>query len=278
VAIAIEPATLYVVSTPIGNLGDITLRALAVLEQVDVILAEDTRQTRILLSRYGIKTKMIAFHEHNEERSVSAVLARLAKNESVALVSDAGTPLISDPGESLVRSVWEAAHRVVPIPGPSAITAALSAAGMETDRFTFFGFLPRSGRARSAALEALSVIPHTGVVYESPERLARTLQNLVERGCGNRNAVVARELTKRFEEFRRGTVSTLATYYDTSPPRGEVVVILEARTAKPPDEPDLREHVRALRASGVNPREVMSALIREYGASRNVAYRLAHEA
>jgi 16S rRNA (cytidine1402-2'-O)-methyltransferase len=195
----------------------------------------------------------------------------------VALISDAGTPLISDPGLRLVRAVWGGRFRVVPIPGPSAVMAALAGAGVETSRFTFFGFLPRSGSARRDALRDASVMPHTSVIYESPERLARTLGELAALGIGDRGAVVARELTKRFEEFRRGTVESLATYYASTPPRGEVVIVLEGRQQEPVDEMTLRERVRQLRESGANARDVALALTRELGVPRNLAYRLAHD-
>jgi 16S rRNA (cytidine1402-2'-O)-methyltransferase len=273
----LEPGTLYVVATPIGNLGDLTLRALDVLRGVQIILAEDTRQTHILLDRYGIRTPMAPLHEHNESRSIAGVLARLGAGESAALVSDAGTPLISDPGQRLVRAIWDAGFRAVPVPGPSAVLAALAAAGVDTSRFTFFGFLPRSGRARQEALRDASVMPHTSVIYESPERLVRTLGDLAELGAGEREVVVARELTKRFEEFRRGTVQSLSTYYASSPPRGEVVIILEGRRHEPADEMTLRERVRQLRDGGANARDITLALTRELGVPRNVAYRLAHD-
>jgi len=278
---AVEPRTLYVVSTPIGNLADASFRALQVLRDVQIVLAEDTRQTRVLFDRYDLRTPMQSLHEHNEATSVAGVLKRLSGGDSIAIVSDAGTPLISDPGERLVRAVWEAGFRVVPIPGPTAMAAALAAAGMETARFTFFGFLPKTGRERTDALRELSVMPHTGVVYESPERVVKTLLALVELGCGQREAVVARELTKRFEEFKRGTVSSLATYYDSSPPRGEVVLLIEGRREPPVDEVDemkLRDRVRAMRAAGATTRDITSVLVTEYGVARNYAYRLAHDA
>ena len=208
-----EPGTLFVVSTPIGNLGDITLRALEVLRGVDFILAEDTRQTRVLLDRYEVGTATVPFHEHNEARSTARVLERLAGGESAALVSDAGTPLVSDPGERLVAAARERGLKVVPIPGASALLAALAAAGVDTSRFTFYGFLPRAGRERREALDQVSVIPHTSVLYEAPGRLAKTLRDLDTVGAGSRRVVVARELTKKFEEFRRGTVAELASYY-----------------------------------------------------------------
>jgi 16S rRNA (cytidine1402-2'-O)-methyltransferase len=265
-----------VVSTPIGHLGDITLRAIDTLRGVDFILAEDTRHVRTLLDRYEVRTPVRALHEHNEARSVDGILERLRRGECGALVSDAGTPLLSDPGSRLVAAVWAAGLRVSPVPGPSALTAALAAAGLDAPRFTFFGFLPRTGRERQDAIAELSAMSHPGALYEAPARLAKTLRELDVAGCGARDAVVARELTKRFEEFRRGTVAELAAYYATSPPRGEVVVILSGRPEEGMSEAVLRQRVEQLRAEGRTARDVSDVLTREHGVPRNLAYRLAH--
>ena len=270
--------TLYVVSTPIGNLRDITLRAIDVLRSVDVILAEDTRHSRHLLDHHGIPTRLVSYHEHNEARATERAIARLREGRDVALISDAGTPLLSDPGARIVRAAAEAGILVVPVPGPSALLAALVSSGLESDRFTFFGFLARKGREREDALRDLSSLQHTGVLYEAPNRVAATLADLVDRGAGGRRVVVARELTKQFEEVRRGTVVELAAYYESSPPRGEVVIVLEGGTVQPLGEDELRSRVRTLRAAGLSARDVAAALVREDGASRNLAYRLAHEA
>ena len=270
--------TLFVVSTPIGNLRDITLRAIDVLRSVDVILAEDTRHSRHLLDHHGIPTRLVSYHEHNEARATESAIARLREGRDVALISDAGTPLLSDPGARIVRAAAEAGILVVPVPGPSALLAALVSSGLESDRFTFFGFLARKGREREDALRALSSLRHTGVLYEAPNRVATTLAELVERGAGDRRVVVARELTKQFEEVRRGTVVELAAYYESAPPRGEVVIVLEGGTVQPLGEDELRSRVRTLRAAGLSARDVAAALVREDGASRNLAYRLAHEA
>jgi 16S rRNA (cytidine1402-2'-O)-methyltransferase len=266
------------VSTPIGNLGDISLRALDVLRNADVILAEDTRHSRHLLTHHGIATRMLSYHEHNEARATAAALTRLRDGVDVALISDAGTPLLSDPGARLVGAAVEAGVRVVPIPGASALLAALVAAGVSADRFTFFGFLARKGRDRDDALQDLSSLPHTAVLYEAPARVAGTLKELERRGAGERRVVVARELTKQFEEVRRGTVGELSAYYESSPPRGEVVIVLEGFTPEPLVEDDLRSRARALRDAGLSARDVAAALVRDTGASRNLAYRLAHEA
>jgi 16S rRNA (cytidine1402-2'-O)-methyltransferase len=270
--------TLFVVSTPIGNLGDMTVRAVAVLREVDLILAEDTRHARTLLDRYEIHTPTTAFHEHNEARATVRALARLATGDGIALITDAGTPLLSDPGARLVRAAIAADVPVVPIPGPSALLAALVVAGLPTDQFTYFGFLPRHGAARTAALAQIAALPHTAVIYEAPGRVAATLADVAAHAdAGNRPAAVARELTKRFEEIRRGTVADLAAYYEATPPRGEVVIIIGRGTAPAVDEAAVRERVHALRAAGVSRREIVAALAAEGGVSRNVAYRIAHE-
>jgi 16S rRNA (cytidine1402-2'-O)-methyltransferase len=271
------PGTLYVVSTPIGNLGDITHRAVEVLGSVAAVLAEDTRHSRALLERYKITTPVQSYHEHNEARATPGLLARLQDGESLALISDAGTPLVSDPGARLVRSAIAAGIPVSPIPGASALLAALVASGLDAERFTFFGFLPRKGRERAAAIEAIASLEHTAVLYEAPPRLHATLAELDAAGAGERGAVVARELTKQFEEVRRGTVRELERYYVNAPPRGEVVLLLAGAVPEAPDENALRERARALSAEGHSPRDVARELVRELGASRNLAYRIAHE-
>ncbi len=269
---------LYVVSTPIGNLRDITLRAIDVLRTVDLILAEDTRHSRHLLAHHGISTPMLSYHEHNAARATATAITRLREGRDVALISDAGTPLVSDPGARVVRAAAEAGIAVVPIPGPSAALAALVSSAISSERFTFFGFLARKGRERDEALQELSGLRHTGVLYEAPNRVAATLADLGARGFGERQVVVARELTKQFEEIRRGTVAELSAYYESSPPRGEVVIVLEGTTLQPLAEDELRSRARSMRAAGLSARDVAAALVRESGASRNLAYRLAHEA
>lgn len=269
--------TLYVVSTPIGNLGDITYRAVEILRAVGLILAEDTRHSRTLLNHYEIRTRTESYHEHNEAEMTPRVIAELAKGTNVGLVSDAGTPLLSDPGARLVGAALESGYQVVPIPGPSALLAALVASGLDASNFTFVGFLPRRGGDRSNALAMLSDLHHTSVLYEAAARLGSTLSDLTKLGCGSRTVVVARELTKRFEEFRRGTVSELAQYYADNVPKGEVVIVLEGRVEPQADLLQLDAVARELRAKGYSSREVASALQTEHGAPRNLAYRLAHE-
>jgi len=271
------PGILYIVSTPIGNLGDMSARAIETLRQVQVVLAEDTRHSRPLLQRFDIDTPLVSYHEHNEARTADALVARMTAGESMALISDAGTPLLSDPGARLVAAAIDAGVRVVPIPGASALLSALVASGISADRFTFFGFLERKGAERTRALEAIAMLSHTAVLYEAAPRVARTLRELSEAGCGARLGSVARELTKQFEELRRGTLAELARYYEDSPPRGEVVIVIEGAGTVSPDENAARDHARELRAAGVSARDVARALVAEQGIARNVAYRLSQE-
>ena len=271
------PGTLYVVSTPIGNLGDISARAIETLKQVSVVLAEDTRHSRPLLQRFEIATPLLSYHEHNEARTADALVARMSAGESMALISDAGTPLLSDPGARLVAAALDAGVRVVPIPGASALLAALVASGISANRFTFYGFLERKGAERASALAEIAALAHTAVLYEAAPRVAHTLGELAEAGCGDRLGSVARELTKQFEEVRRGTLRELAAYYEGSPPRGEVVIVIDGAPALEPDESAARERARALRAAGISARDVARALVSDQGIARNVAYRLAQE-
>jgi 16S rRNA (cytidine1402-2'-O)-methyltransferase len=272
------PGTLYVVSTPIGNLGDLTFRAVEVLSSVQLIVAEDTRHSRHLLDRYEVKTPVQAYHEHNEARATPALVSRLEGGESVALISDAGTPLLSDPGARLTQAAIAAGIAVVPVPGASALLAALVASGLPAERFSYFGFLPRKGRERAALVDELAALTHTAVLYEAPPRVADTLAELARAGAGERPAAVARELTKQFEEVRRGTVAELAAYYEATPPRGEVVLVLAG--AAPPaeaSESEMRTRVAELRGQGADARAIVAELTRGLGAPRNLAYRLAHE-
>ena len=217
---------LYVVATPIGNLGDITLRALATLAGADLIACEDTRVSSVLLRHYGIASRLTAYHEHNAASVRPKLLAALGDGKAVALISDAGTPLISDPGYRLVVEARAAGHRVVPIPGPSAVLTALVASGLPTDAFFFAGFLPPKTAARTKRLRELAAIPATLVFFESPQRLADSLADMRD-VLGEREAVVARELTKAFEETRSGTLASLATAYAEAPtPKGEIVVVV----------------------------------------------------
>ena len=273
--------TLYVVATPIGNLGDITYRAVETLGRVSVILCEDTRHSRGLLDHYGITTPVASLHEHNEARETPRLLRRLGDGESMALISDAGTPLVSDPGARLVHAAVEAGVPVVPVPGPSALITALSAAGLPTDAFTFLGFLARKGKERASQLELLSTLPHTGVLYEAPNRVGDTLEELAQvmgGAASARRAVLARELTKKFEEFRRGSVVELAAGARERPPRGEVVLLIEGCGAVVVDEAALRDAAQALRREGATTKEIVRSLVDRFGAARNLAYRVAQDA
>jgi 16S rRNA (cytidine1402-2'-O)-methyltransferase len=269
---------LLIVSTPIGNLEDITLRAIRFLRESHLVLAEDTRTTRKLLDRYEIATPMLACHEHNEATVTPRALERLRAGESVALVSDAGTPLLSDPGRRLVSAAIEAGIQVVPIPGPSALLPALVASGLDSERFTFLGFLARKGRDRSAELTWIAESPYTVAIYESPHRLADTLRDLAEAAGADRPAAVARELTKLHEEVRRGTLAELSAYYSEHAPRGEIVVVVGPRESPALDGDMLREQAAGMLSAGMSPREVARTLTADFGAPRNLAYRLAHQA
>jgi 16S rRNA (cytidine1402-2'-O)-methyltransferase len=271
-------AALYVVSTPIGNMGDFTFRAVEILKSVALVLAEDTRHSRHLLDRYEITTPLASYHEHNEAKTTPALIARLQRGEALALVSDAGTPLLSDPGARLVRAAADAGIPVIPVPGASALLAALVASALDLDRFTFFGFLTRSGGDRRRELDEISASRHTVVLYEAPNRLVATLGELEQRGHGSRTAVVAREMTKQFEEVRRGTVSELRAYYEERQPRGEIVLMIGAAADVAVGEAEVRERVMALRASGASARDAAAAVAEELGVSKKMAYRLAMEA
>jgi len=222
---------LYIVATPIGNLGDLSPRAAHILSNAAVVAVEDSRVTAGLLRHIGVKRPMTPYHDHNAEHVRPGLIARMG-TEAVALVSDAGTPLISDPGYKLVRDARAAGHLVVTIPGPCAAIAALTLAGLPTDRFLYCGFLPPKAQARAAAIAEIGAVRATLVLYESGPRLGATLAALAE-GLGNREAAVTREITKRFEEAVTGTLSTLAARYADAPPRGEIVIVVG-----PPGEPE----------------------------------------
>ena len=269
--------TLYIVSTPIGNLGDMTHRAVEVLSSAALVIAEDTRHSRRLLDHYRIATPLRSYHEHNEAKETPKLISRLRAGDSVALISDAGTPLISDPGSRLVAAALEANVPVVPIPGASSVMAALVASGMALERFTFFGFLPRKGGERAEMIGDVVASRTTAVLFEAANRVGATLEALVAAGAGSRTAVVAREITKQFEEFRRGSVAELAAAYSQTDPKGEVVLVISGAATPVVSESHLSDEARKLRASGKSPRDIMNHLVSSLGASRNVAYKIAHE-
>ena len=218
--------TLYLVSTPIGNLGDMTHRAVEVLSSAALIIAEDTRHSRRLLDHYKISTPLSSYHEHNEAKETPRLVARLRAGDSIALISDAGTPLISDPGSRLVAAAVDAGVPVVPIPGASSVMAALVGSGLSLEKFTFLGFLPRKGRERAEIIAEVVASPTTVVLFEAANRVAATLGNLIEAGASERPAVVARELTKKCEEFRRGTAAALQGHYEARPAKGEITLVI----------------------------------------------------
>ena len=268
------PGTLYLVATPIGNLADITHRALQVLKDVDLIACEDTRHTHKLLSHYGITTKTISYHEHNEQQRASELIERLRQGMNIAVVSDAGTPSISDPGFRLVRAAIENDIVVVPVPGPSALVTALIAAGLPTDEFFFAGFLPSRTSARRARLTELQAVPGTLIFYEAPHRLAETLKDAHEI-LGEREAVVARELTKLHEEIRRGRLSALtADYTEKTDIRGEIVVLIDRTVIGVAiKETSVAELVNQFEEEGLDHRAALKKAARELGLSRAEAYR-----
>jgi len=270
--------TLYLVSTPIGNLEDITHRAIRLLGEVELIACEDTRHTRKLLNHYGIKTRTISYHEHNERERAAELLKLIESGANVAIVSDAGTPGISDPGFRLARFAIEGGVRVVPVPGASALITALVASGMPTDEFFFGGFLPARSGARRARLTELRLFPATLIFYEGPHRIAATLKDAYEI-LGEREAVVARELTKMHEEIARGRLSELAERF-SSPEnaRGEMVLIIDRTEIKSEAETNnsvtsLAELVANLENEGLDHRAALKKAARELGLSRDEAYR-----
>ena len=269
------PGTLYLVATPIGNLADITHRALQVLRDVELIACEDTRHTRKLLQHYGVTTKTVSYHEHNEQQRAAELIDLLRQGSDVAVVSDAGTPSISDPGFRLVRAAIENEIAVVPVPGPSALISALIAAGLPTDEFFFAGFLPAKSNARRARLNELRSVPGTLIFYEAPHRLAATLKDAYEI-LGEREAVVARELTKLHEEIRRGRLSQLtADYTEKTDVRGEIVVLIDRTVIGETVTSDqsVAALVNQFEQEGLDHRAALKKAARDLLLSRAEAYR-----
>ncbi len=266
----------YIVSTPIGNLGDLSQRAVEVLRGVSRVLAEDTRRTSILFRRYEIDTPLVSAHAHNEAGRAGRLVEWLDAGEDVALVSDAGTPLVSDPGARLVDAAVAAGHDVVPVPGASALLAALVASALPAEPFTFFGFVARSGAERTERLAELATIPHTAVLYESPERLGRLLAELAERSDDARRVSVSRELTKLHEEHVRGTLVEVAAHFGDRAVKGEVVVVLEGARGVPAevDEAAATALAAALLEAGGRPSVVAKEVARRLGVARNRAYEI----
>jgi 16S rRNA (cytidine1402-2'-O)-methyltransferase len=269
------PGILYIVATPIGNLEDITLRALRVLKEVDVVAAEDTRHTQILLSHYDIHTPLTSYHEHNEKTKSQELVKRLAQGQNIALVSDAGTPAISDPGFRLVVQAIRAGVRIIPIPGASALIAVLTASGLPTDRFVFEAFLPAKKRQRRERLQTLRDETRTLIFYEAPHRLKDALDDIHE-SLGNREAVLAREVSKVHEEFLRGPVSELVRALGSGEIRGEVTLIISGSSGAPRvNEDRLQAEIGELKGRGLRVKEIAEVLGEKFGYPKKEIYRLA---
>jgi 16S rRNA (cytidine1402-2'-O)-methyltransferase len=269
------PGTLYIVATPIGNLDDITLRALRVLKEVDVVAAEDTRHTQVLLNHYGIQRPLTSYHEHNEKTKAEDLVKRLLEGQDIALVSDAGTPAISDPGFRLVAQAVDAGIRIIPLPGASALTAVLSAAGLPTDRVAFEGFLPVKKKQRREKLQALRDEARTLVFYEAPHRLAEALDDIYQL-LGDRKAVLAREVSKVHEEFLRGRISELIHALQRREIRGEFTLIVSGSTGETPvNEDRLKAEIHELHLRGMRVKEIAEVLGEKFGYPKKEIYRLA---
>lgn len=279
---AVTTGALYVCGTPIGNLEDITLRALRILQEVDLVAAEDTRQTRKLLSHYQIRKPLFSYHEHNEEEASSQLLQKLKEGLSVALLTDAGMPTVSDPGQRLVIKAVAAGVKVVVIPGPSAVVAALAVSGLETSRWCFEGFLPRRAAQRRGRLAELADEERTLVFYEAPHRLIRVLSDMLE-ALGNRQVSVARELTKVHEEVLRLDLRSALEHFRKNPPRGEITLVVAGSPAERGCEKgranntvlDVDSTILALAREGLTTAAIAKEVARRFGIARNAAYRRA---
>jgi 16S rRNA (cytidine1402-2'-O)-methyltransferase len=273
----VNPGTLFLVATPIGNLGDASARAVETLQSVDLIAAEDTRHSKRLMQHFGVDTRLLAYHEHNEEQQAPALLERMLNGQSVALISDAGTPLVSDPGYRLVNAALGNQVRVVPVPGPCAAIAALSASGLPTDRFVFEGFPPAKQGARRNYLQALKSEQRTLVFYVSCHRITETLADMMEVFGGDRQAVLARELTKTFETIRRASLNEMVEWVenDENQRKGEIVVLVEGATPSADDrQQQLGELLRVL-VEELPVKQAAAIAARLTGLSRNEIYRQA---
>jgi 16S rRNA (cytidine1402-2'-O)-methyltransferase len=263
---------LHLVATPIGNLGDITIRALDTLASANLILAEDTRVTKGLLTHFGIPTPLMAYHEHNAAREEAQLLARLGNGETLALVSDAGTPLVSDPGQKLAQAAIAAGIPVTTAPGASSVLAALVLAGLPAERFAFEGFLPSKPGERRRRIREIAALPMTLVIFEAPHRLLETLQDLAAL-LGSRDAAVAREITKKFETVRRGTLPMLAQIYASeSAPKGEIVIVIAPPAPEAPPEGDAIDAALRKALALHTPRDAVEIVAGELGLKRREVY------
>lgn len=269
------PGILYIVPTPIGNLEDITLRALRVLKEVELIAAEDTRHTQHLLAHFGIKTALTSYHEHNERDKAHMLVERLKSGADIALVSDAGTPAISDPGYRIVVEAICAGIQVIPLPGASALTTALSASGLPTDRFLFEGFLPAKSQERKAKLQGLRADTATLVFYEAPHRLLVALSDILKI-LGDREIAIARELTKLHEEFLRGKLSQVIGSLGDREVKGEIVIIVQGSSGDTRvSDQELQATIRQLAGDGMGVKEIAELLGERYGLAKKEVYKLA---
>ncbi|MBD2567174.1 16S rRNA (cytidine(1402)-2'-O)-methyltransferase [Anabaena lutea] len=272
-----KPSTLYIVGTPIGNLEDITFRAVRILQTVDMIAAEDTRHTGKLLQHFQVKTPQMSYHEHNQNSRIPELLEHLTNGKAIALVSDAGMPGISDPGYELVKACIEAGITVVPIPGASAAITALSAAGLPTDKFIFEGFLAAKSQQRRQQLEYLQAEPRTLIFYESPHRLRDSLEDLGTVLGSDRSIVIARELTKLYEEFWRGTIGEAIAHYQQKEPQGEYTLLVAGTPASKPQltEAELKAELLQIMKQGVSRSQASRQLAKDTAVSRRQLYQLA---
>lgn len=272
---------LYLCATPIGNLEDITLRVLRILKEVDIIAAEDTRQTIKLLNHFGIKTPLVSYHEHNKYQKTPVLVQDLLAGKKIALVTDAGTPAISDPGSELALAAYEAGVPVTSLPGASAVITALTLSGLSTRGFAFEGFLPRSRKEQGAVIERLKASTYTTVFYEAPHRLVKTLGVLVEVVSGERRTAICHELTKRHESVLQCTLSEAIEYYEIHEPKGEFVIVLEGADAQELKEKEqdkwtdvsIEEHMKQKISLGMGRNEAMKVVAEERGMSKNEVYR-----
>ena len=266
-----DPTMLYVVATPIGNLEDMSLRAVRTLKEVELIAAEDTRKTRILLKQYDIKTPLTSYYEHSKQMKTAQLIDRLRNGDDIAIVSEAGMPGISDPGYELINAAIGEGIEVIPIPGPSALTSALVVSGLPADQFVYLGFLPRKKGERKKLLTSVADQPRTMVAFEAPHRIKSSLAD-IKGILGNRRIAVCRELTKTFEEVFRGSVSEAAGHFDE--PKGEFTLVIEGRTAKEikVDTDAIKKELAQFQAEGFKAREATVKISEKYGINRNQAY------